>query len=202
MAPILPPGKAGDIEIDHFTFDKKMADTHRVTSMFSREAPIPEGTYARLKIGGTTMMSDTPMEQRSNRYVVRKAKGDVLIAGLGIGMIVVAMAQDPEVKTITVIEKSADVIKLVEPHLHKVTKGKLTVIEADIFEFKPEKNQKWDTIYFDIWFHICTSNLDDMARLHRKYGRRKPEDGYMASWEHNTLLAERRRENANPYPRW
>ena len=36
---------------------------------------------------------------------------------------------------------------------------------ADIFEWKPARGVKFDTLYWDIWPTICVSNLKDMAKL-------------------------------------
>ena len=47
---------------------------------------VPPGRYARLFVNGTMFMSDTPMERNTNYAVVRNAHGNVLIAGLGIGL--------------------------------------------------------------------------------------------------------------------
>ena len=197
MAPILPQGESGNVKLDHFTVSKADADRHQLSCMFNGELPVKPGTYARLWVDGQVMMSDTPMEQRDNSYVVYKAKGDVFIAGLGLGMIVAAMAEKPEVTSITVVEKSDDVIKLVAPALTKQVGDKLTIIEDDIFDYKPERNRKWDTIYFDIWPTICSSNLDEMSTLHRRFGRRKPTDGYMSSWNHDWVKAEDRKNKAD-----
>ena len=41
----------------------------------------------QLFVDGALVMSDGANEHETNRGVVRKAQGDVLVAGLGIGMI-------------------------------------------------------------------------------------------------------------------
>lgn len=54
---------------------------------------IQPGTYARLtdKEAHACIMSNTQMEQVTNREFVKNAHGKVLIGGLGIGMILLAI---------------------------------------------------------------------------------------------------------------
>lgn len=154
---------------------------------------IYDGKYVRLNVNGELMMSDTDMEKSSNRDFVYSANGDVLIAGLGIGLILKAILEKPEVESITVIEKYQDVIDLVSPYFQN---PKLTIINADILEWVPEKNKKWDTIYFDIWPTICEDNLDEIKLLHNRFKNklnRKNKDCWMNSWMKERLQAEKRR---------
>lgn len=70
------------------------------------EANVP---YVRLfdKMKKQVVMSDTPMEKHTNQEFLDAAHGDVLIAGLGIGLIVMPLLDDPEITSITVVEKEA-----------------------------------------------------------------------------------------------
>ncbi len=83
--------------------------------------PIPYGKYVRLLKGSglftEVIMSNTPMEMRRNAEFVRKAHGNILIAGLGIGMILLAIQDKPMVKSITVVEYSPEVMQMVLPQL-------------------------------------------------------------------------------------
>jgi hypothetical protein len=100
----------------------------------------------------------------------------------------------PEVETVTVVEMNPHVIKLVEPCLRKRPESaKLTVIEADIFSWEPPKGMKWNFLYFDIWPNICTDNLEEMAKLHRKFARRKTsKSAFMDSWMRGSLQSQNR----------
>ena len=59
---------------------------------------ITPGTYIRLTHNGECVMSDTNMEKNTNRKFCSKAHGDIIIGGLGIGMIIMAIQDKPEVK--------------------------------------------------------------------------------------------------------
>lgn len=48
---------------------------------------ISPGKYVKLIIAGELVMSDTPYEMNTNQKFVDKAHGNVLIGGLGIGLL-------------------------------------------------------------------------------------------------------------------
>ena len=58
-------------------------------------------------------MSDTNMEKRTNLEFVRNAYGNVVVGGLGIGLILMAIQDKEDVRTITVLEKSKEIIQMV-----------------------------------------------------------------------------------------
>lgn len=122
------------------------------------------------------IMSDTPDELRDFQMAVLRAKGHILINGLGLGCVVTACLRKPEVETATVIEIDSDVIALVGSHF---TDDRLTIINADAFQYQPPKGQRYQMVWHDIWDSICSDNLPQMHRLHRKYGRRADWQG---SW--------------------
>lgn len=182
----LQPGESGDAVVTHFTVSQSQ-------SRFTALQPggyVPAGDYVQLNVGGVLMMTDTRHEQLTNYDVVRASKGHVFIAGLGIGMICHAIADKREVKKITVLEKSQGVIDLVAPSLPK----KVEVVQGDIFDHKPTKGTLYETIYFDIWPDICTDNLPEMGKLHRRFRRCLTPDGWMDSWCRDSLKARQRRE--------
>lgn len=131
---------------------------------------IMPGTYIRLTHNGECVMSDTNMEKKTNEEFCIKAYGDIIIGGLGIGMIIMAIQDKPEVKSITVIEKNQEVIDMVASQLD--FNEKVNIICADVFEWKPEHGVKYDMAYMDIWNWV---NQDvykkEMQPLKRKYAR-------------------------------
>lgn len=165
---ILQEGKCGDFEIKKFEITQ-----NNFRAMLDGTMP---GNYVSLRNKGECVMSDTPMERRTNSWFVVNAHGDVLIGGLGIGMILLAIQDKECVNSITVIEKNQEVIDLVAPQLP--LNSKVTIIHADVFDWKPERGKKYDCVYMDIWNGI---NRDiyktEMVPLKRKYARYlKPKD--------------------------
>ena len=137
---------------------------------------------------GNIIMSDTEMERRTNQWFVRKSQGDVLIGGLGLGMILLAIQDKPEIRSITVVELEQEIIDLVSPQLP--LNDKVMIICGDILTWKPPKGIKYDTIYFDIWNAICEDNYEDMKLLNRRFGRKLNRDNpncWMSSWRYDEV---------------
>lgn len=181
----VPEGRAGLWSVSHFTItksDASLANGIAALRPGGRMQAVAPGRYARLQRGQAVVMSDTDMERRTNWKVANCAHGDVLIAGLGLGMILHPIARKPEVDSVTVIEQAPDVIKLIGP---TIKSRKVQIIEGDINTWRPPKGTRYGTIYFDIWPDQCTDDLKEMARLHRVFGRYldKADDArWMGSW--------------------
>lgn len=180
----VPEGESGDWKIERFTVTDDDISIHNIRCSFKAGMggrTMKAGTYTKLTRNGRTIMSDTPAEINDHTYFLPRAKDHVLVNGLGLGWIVEALLRKKEVKTITVIEKSEDVINLVKQHYYdKCPKDKyLIIVHADAFEYKPQKGQRYGAVWHDIWDNICGDNLEDMKKLHRKYGRRTDWQG---SW--------------------
>jgi hypothetical protein len=169
----VPDGVSGDWRVESFVVTEEAALGQAMRAAFSSErgrGVIIAGTYKRLVRNGTTVMSNTPDEIRDQMYFVHKAKGDVLINGLGLGITLQLILAKPEVKNVTVIEKSKDVINLVAPTY--LEDPRVVILNADAFEYKPIKGVHYDVVYHDVWDNITTENLPEMHKLHRKYGRK------------------------------
>lgn len=160
---------------------------------------VHEGKYVRLIVNGELMMSDTGMERYSNTDFIQSANGKVLIAGLGVGMVLHNILENPNVNEVIVIEKYQDVIDLVAD---KFKSDKLKIICKDIFDFVPEKGEKYDTIYFDIWASINTDNLEQIKTLHNRFKNKLNRDNpncWMNSWMKEYLQQEKRKEAGSRY---
>lgn len=191
----LNPGKKGVAEIKHIEISEKESSFTSIRAMVTRKDEyVAPGTYTQLLINGKIMMSDTSMEKRTNRDLLYQAHGHVLVAGLGIGMVLLPLLKSGKIESVTVVEKYQEVIDLVSPSFAEFG-DKLKIVCADIFEWKPEKGTKYNTIYFDIWPTITTDNLPEMATLHRRFAKCKAEGGWMGSWCKQELLSRKRGEN-------
>ncbi len=192
MHKILQPGKHGLFSLDHFEIKEAS-----LRMMLRPSEYIAPGKYVRLLHGTECVMSDTQMEQRTNHHVLYKARGDVLIAGLGLGMVLLPILRKPEVCSVLVIEKHAEVIALVEAQLRRALKShearKFHVVHADIFDWVPPAGCQWDCIYFDIWNGICTDNLKQITKLKRRFARRKVPGGWLDAWVEDDLRYRKRR---------
>lgn len=169
MAEILEPKEIGNFKLSHFEIGEN--------DFYARiRCGIPCGKYVRLTHGGSVVMSDTPMEKRTNINFVYKAHGNVLIGGLGIGMILLAIQDKEEVKHITVVEKHSEVIELVKEQLP--LNSKVEIVNADVFDYIPLF--KYNTIYMDIWNYINTdvykNEMKPLISRYRKYLVPKEDD--------------------------
>lgn len=145
------------------------------------------------------IMSDSTMEQQSNKDIIRRAHGDVFIAGLGLGMILLPILQKPEVKSVTVVELYPDVIELVHPYIaENDSENKLTVIQDDILHMESIGiDTKYDVIYFDIWNTICTDNWEDIKMLKRKFRKllnKEDPQNYIGAWMEDEIQYMQRRD--------
>lgn len=141
MLKVLSPGQVGNAALQQIS----VSNLESQMSLFKGGLfYCPPGDYMMLKVNNQLVMSDTNLEKSTNYEVISQATGDVLIAGLGLGMILIPIVKKDSVKSVTVIEKHQDVIDLVWPKLKKYLgkkAEKITIIQSDIFTWKPG-NQK------------------------------------------------------------
>lgn len=183
-----PPAKLGDWCVEHFKVSEEDARFTRIRAAATggREMPVDAGTYAALKHEGQIVMSTTRMERRTNTTFVLRARGRVLIAGLGLGFVLHPVLLKDEVEHVTVVERNQEVIHLVRPSLSAY--NKLTIVYGDIHTYEPARGARWDTIYFDIWNTICDDNLVEMRKLRRKFRKNLARGGWIGCWSEDALV--------------
>lgn len=176
MSEILKDGEVGEFKLEHFEIKHQ--------NCYAMINGITPGTYVKLTQNNQIVMSNTQMEERTNKEFVEAAHGDVLIGGLGIGMIILAIQEKETVKSITIIEKNKEVIELIEHQLP--LNSKVKIINDDVFNYKP--TQKFNTIYMDIWNYInedvYENEMKPLIKHYRKYLTSKTEDKnrYIDCW--------------------
>ena len=163
----VPDGVSGNWRVESFSVQK--IELSQMISMLNTGRGVPAGNYKRLMRGRTVVMSNTPDEINDCLNFVWKAKGSVLVNGLGLGVLLKLLLNKPEVTDITVIENSEDVINLVADTYKD--DPRLTIILGDAFTYTPPKGKRYNAVWHDIWDDICSDNLKEMKQLHRKYGR-------------------------------
>lgn len=180
MSKIVPEGKFGRAEIVH---DKPDVMTRLRAARDGM--PLNGEIYTRLIVDGTLWMTDAEFEWRSNLEHVRRMRGDVLIAGLGIGFVLRPILSKSEVKSVTVIERDGDVISLVSPHF---CSEKLSIIKADAYEWNPP-SRAYDCIYLDIWSDVPNEdNAEEIRTLKKNYRPALRAKGWIAAWCQNRAL--------------
>jgi len=188
----LPVGADGLWEIERFTWSKRHLQCVSLSPLLGNREPL-DGEYTRLvthdsNYSQQTVMSDVPAEIEDHRRAWQRARGRVLVHGLGLGMFVAACLRKPEVGHVTVIEKSPSVVRLVAPHLQRLARWRrLTIVCGDALTWAPARGERWDVAWHDIWTHIDPKNLLEMKRLHRKFAKYV---GWQGSWSRNLIEGE------------
>ena len=142
MTKLLKDASVGEYKLEHFEIPDN--------DLYALFHHIPSGHFVRLTHSGEVVMSNTQMEKDTNLDFVNHAHGDILIGGLGIGLVLMAIQDKKEVNSITVIEHSPEVIELIKDQLP--LNDKVKIVLADVFQYVP--NKKYNVIYLDIWNYI------------------------------------------------
>lgn len=184
---IVPIGKSGDWEVQKFNISKEDADFFNLFNLrqhlnYTSGRAIKPGNYTKLINNSTLIMSDTPAEMRDHFVFYDEAYGNVLINGLGLGLIARALLLKPEVDKLTINEISEDVIKLAGPTLQKEFKGRVVINHTDALTWKPFDGERFNAVWHDIWGEACANNYEEIKKLHRRYGRWLIQPAYNNSW--------------------
>lgn len=130
----------------------------------------PSGEYTFLchdSLG--PIMQDTTHEYREHQELWDGATGDVLIGGLGIGLVNQKLIDYPNITSITIVEKNQEVIDLVWQHVPK--DSRFTLIHADIDTWAPPENSHWHYGWFDTWIgdNTIANHEEYNQMLQQKY---------------------------------
>ena len=164
----LQEGKSGVWELKKFSVTKEEARFHALRCAINgySERAVAEGEYWKLTRNGYIVMSNTPAEVYDHINFIRAAKGKVLIAGLGLGMVLQEVLKKDSVTKVTVVEISEDVINLVAKSYQD---PRLEIVNEDIFNFKPTEH--YDFGWYDIWDDISGDEYEEMKKITRKLSR-------------------------------
>ena len=116
-------------------------------------------------------MVDAPSEAATNDIPAGHAHGKVLTFGLGIGYFLYMALLNPNVTSVTVIEKSPQVIEMFRRFLlpQFPDEKKVEIICGDAFEdFNRKFLSDYDYVYTDIWFS-AQDGLVIMEKLLEQY---------------------------------
>ena len=143
----IPAGTSGE-----FCIKKLVIPCGSTGWYFSDRAGANLPTTRLEHISGDLWMTDAPAEQDQLALAVTLAHGHVLMLGLGLGLFVMdVQRRNKLVKSITIVEKSEDVVNLVYKHIMN-SKTRVIVGEGrDNLLFAARNSIKYDFIYIDIW---------------------------------------------------
>lgn len=152
-ADAIPEGWAGLWYIRKQHYPQPVATRHR-----GKAVTLPRGTYTFLhrltdatiyaEPAGEVVMEDTPFELRTHLGFVMRARGRVLVTGLGLGCVVRGLLANPAVAHVTCIENSSEVLKLVKP---RMPAERLTIVEADALAWTGHNQERFECAWHDVW---------------------------------------------------
>ena len=117
------------------------------------------------------IMDDSAYEAEQADAFLSAATGDVLLAGLGLGMVLRPLVDNSNVSSITVIEKYQEVIDLISPHVP--LSKKIKIINDDIYTWTPDKT--YDVAWFDSYIYPADGDdplgtyLVDMTKKYKSF---------------------------------
>lgn len=154
----IPDGKVGNFEVRHVYREKgevfQLANFRCQMFGGQKDEIVTydhETRWHKLLECGSRWTSDFPCEQKQQYAAVKDFKGSVLVGGLGLGVVLHALANNPRVTEIIVVEKSIEVIDLVWNHIRT---DKMDVRNEDLFDCLRNHDHEmvgYDFGFYDIW---------------------------------------------------
>ena len=156
---VIPEGKAGEYQVE---------DDIDIDGGF---------IYQQLLKGGELVADNHPDHLDRHKAFLKAARGHVLISGLGLGDSLHQLLQKPEVESVTVVEKSHEIIELVAPAFDG---ERVYFLEEDIFNVEVDKGE-FDVIYHTIWNKPSEVSLEDRDGLQARFAGRCAWHGFVFS---------------------
>ena len=139
-----------------------------------------------LKQGKQEWMMTSISEFRTNDPYAKKAHGNIVTFGLGIGYFVYMASLNENVKSITVIEKSKEVIELFNQIKDQFPNKDINIINGDAFDYFNEQYLKqFDYIYVDIY----QNNIDGRNMIEKLLEQYLPPYDKCNFWIENSCLS-------------
>lgn len=145
--------------------------------------------FHKLLSDSGVLMSDIPQEQESNFPYVDNMKGEILVGGLGLGLVAKYLEGKKDVKKLVIVEKEKDIIKLVEPY-SKFKKSE--VVCADLFDYLKKCKRKFDYAYYDIWSPTGEDVLYTHVRPLRTLSEGIIRNDRIVCWQEDVMLGQLR----------
>ena len=112
-------------------------------------------SYLALTEGNNIWMSLNPNEIETMKPYINKARGNVLVLGLGMGYVPFMLSLKNCVKSITIIERDQEIINLFNELIYPSfpNKEKIKIIKGDAVEYtrKIQKQGTCDYVFADLW---------------------------------------------------
>jgi hypothetical protein len=132
-------------------------------------------------------MLDAPSEMNTILPYAQKARGKVLTFGLGIGFYVYMALLNEHVESVTIVERSSEVIHLFNTVLRPQFSSDKTIhiIQGDAFDYFNEQTlNQYDSVFVDIW----QSNEDGLVMIEKLLEQHLPSFDQVDFWIESSCM--------------
>ena len=144
--------------------------------------------YPAVLEGGREWMTLMPNETVTTAPAIEAASGKVLTYGLGLGYFAYMASEKESVSSVTVVEKSPEVIDLVTRFIlpQFPQKEKIKIVCSDAFDYAEHvaPRERYDFVFSDIW-RDAGDGRDLMLKM-KEYEQLSPKSRYMY-WIEDTI---------------
>jgi hypothetical protein len=137
-------------------------------------------------------MSTMPQEIEQHERQLARAHGDVLVGGLGLGLSVAILSENPKVRSIVVVEQNQDVIDLVWRHIPKKS---ASIVCDDLFKYLKrirKNNVRFDFAFYDVWCPTGQFAHQQFVMPLRKLSREIVPQSQIECWNEDEMLGQTR----------
>ncbi len=156
----VPEVKEGDITLSYGQYDRGEIFQYDMPD-FNGRLVVPKLAFFTRKVrfpaiyeGNMPWVSVCPSEINSMRYDIARARGKVLVLGLGLGYYAYMCARKEDVSKVCVVEINENILNIFKKHVLPLMecKDKIELILGDAIAYTDGiKDGEYDFVYCDIW---------------------------------------------------
>lgn len=186
---------SGNFTLSHCAYKKYELFMYDTTYIYNRGVFVPrlavfdhDFSFPAIFEGDTPWMTITPNEIYTMARLIENAFGNVLMLGCGLGYFAYMASLKSEVTSVTIIEKSQDVISLFSKYIlpQFPHKENIKIIHADAFSYLDDlEDGQFDYCFADIW----TGYGDTDVYLNIKDACRKFNEMKIDYWIEDAMLS-------------
>lgn len=151
FASTLPHRRYGNVELQWYEEDSKSYYRMEGVDGYFYYHPRSKIKLTQLVIDNQVWMVDDPLHWRGMQALARASHGNVLVAGLGLGLVTSELKKNKRVCNIDVIEREPDLIELIGPKLRE--SGSCNIRQGNFWRYleKLSNPRKYDTVILDLY---------------------------------------------------
>ena len=175
----IPHVKSGKYQLNHlsyrpyelFPLDDIIVDKDNYKELSQIGYFKKEVSYPFLGDDNNVWMSINPNEILTMEKHIKKAKGKVLVLGLGLGYFAYMISSKKDVEKVIIIENDNAIINLFKKHILNQfeNKDKILIVHDDAFNYL-KNNKGYDMVFADIW-HDANDGIASFIKLKEIEGK-------------------------------